>query len=171
VSLQIDSATIRRLRDALLAEGNQSPEPAADINCPHRAAARARVAPFAETMYLVMLADGDCAPQEMASVRGAIRILTQGLLADSDLDDMLQRCEAAAKERGAAAMLQTLGSKLCAQRNDRETAFTLAAAIALADDTVTDEETSFMDDVAEWFGVSSRRAAELLGEVQSRSGG
>jgi uncharacterized tellurite resistance protein B-like protein len=165
VSLHINSTTIRRLRDALLVEGGLTSDPVADISCPHRDAARARVAPFAETMYLVMLADGDCAPEEMASVRGAIRMLTQGLLADSDLDDMLQRCDAAAQERGAGAMLQTLGSRLCAQRSDRETAFTLAAAIALADNTVTDEETAFMDEVAEWFGVSSRRAAELLGEI------
>lgn len=168
MSLHINSATIRRLRDALLEEGGLTSGPAADISCPMRDAARARVAPFAETMYLVMLADGECAPQEMASVRGAIRMLTQGLLADSDLDDMLLRCDTAAQERGAGALLRALGSKLCAQRSDRETAFTLAAAVALADDTVTDEETAFMDEVAEWFGVSLRRAAELLGEVQSR---
>lgn len=166
MSHQIDTDVIRRLRDALLAEGLSDAAQAADAIASRRDAALARVAPFAETMYLVMIADGHSTDEELTSVRGAIRILTQGLLNDADLEALLQRCDAAVSERGAAHLLQVLGGRLCANRSDRETAFTLAAAVAMADDDIAAEESEMIDNVAEWFGVSSRRAGELLGHIR-----
>jgi len=166
MSLHIDTDTIRRLRDALLAESGLEPVREGAVGA-HREAAMARVAPFAETMYLVMAADGHTAEAEVASVRGAIRMLTRGLLDEEDLDELLQNCDRAARERGPGVMLQVLGSRLCANRSDRETAFTLAAAIALADDSVAEAEQALLADVAEWFGVSTRRAGELLGQIRA----
>ncbi|MFV8819060.1 TerB family tellurite resistance protein [Haliea sp. E17] len=165
--MQIDTEVIRRLRDALLAQDSAADQAPGNVAAPRREAALARVAPFAETMYLVMMADGHHAPEELASVRGAIRLLAGDLLDAADLDALLDRCDAAARERGPAFLLQALGNRLCANRNDRETAFTLAAAVALADDTVVEEEQALLGDVAEWFGVSSRRARELLGEISA----
>ncbi len=165
MTLTIKTDVIRRLRDALLAEAASTGE--VREAHPHRDAALARVAPFAETMYLVMIADGRSAPEEVAAVRGAIRLLTRDLLEDADLDHLLDACAAAARERGAEVMLQILGGRLCANRGDRETAITLAAAVALADDEGTDSERALVGDVAEWYGVSSKRARELLGAMQS----
>ncbi len=165
MSLDIDTDTIRRLRDALLAEADLQSAPGESHIDSRRQAALARVAPFAETMYLVMIADGHHAPEEIASLRGAIRILAGDLITAEDLDGLLASCEAAARERGPATLLQVLGSRLCADRSDRETAFTLAAAVALADDEVAEAEMALLDDVAEWFGVSSKRATQLLGEI------
>jgi tellurite resistance protein len=58
--------------------------------------------------------------------------------------------------------LQAIGNHICADRSDRETGFTLAAAVALADDKVVAEESSLLASIAEWFGLSSRRSREIL---------
>jgi hypothetical protein len=41
----------------------------------------------------------------------------------------------------------------------------LAAAVALADDYVADEETAFIHQLAEWFRLSEDRAQELLEQL------
>ena len=50
--------------------------------------------------------------------------------------------------------------------NEAEGAFALAAAIALADDDVSDEENAFINQLAEWFGISGERAAEILDQLE-----
>ncbi len=165
MQLDIDTATIRRLRDALLSQAEDPDAGAGAANPVRHEALVARIAPFIETMYLVALADGHHSPEEMASVHGAIRLLSSGVLEAAALDQLITNCDAAIEQYGVEGVLQGLGNRLCANRADRETAFTLAAATALADAKVDDAETGLLRDIAEWFGVSSRRANELLGPI------
>lgn len=166
-TVNIDTAAIRRLRDALLESGRLDPAPesagAGELEARRELAAK-RVAPFVETMYLAMMADGAATAEEMVAVTSAARILTDGLLQEAQLEQLLAHCAAVASEHGVSSRLQMLGARLCADRMDRETAFSLAAAVAMADKQLDPRESELISDVAEWYGISSRRLGELLGE-------
>lgn len=168
--MDIDTATVRRLRDALLVCGQQEGSVRADGGARPRdrgrQAALERVAPFVETMYLMMMVDGEADGQERIALRGALLALTDGLLESEVLDELLQRCCLAVAEQGVEARLQAIGSRICANRQDRELAFTLAAAVALADGAVADEESLLVRSIGEWFGVSTRRCHEILQQFE-----
>jgi hypothetical protein len=68
-------------------------------------------------------------------------------------------------EFGVNHCLRDIGVRLSADRLDRETAFTLAAAVALADRHLLEQESSLMLSIAEWYGVSGKRAMQLLQQV------
>ena len=70
-------------------------------------------------------------------------------------------------EQGVGARLQAVGGRICADRTDRETAFTLAAAVALADNRLLDEESLLVGSIAEWYGISDRRCAQILQQFES----
>ena len=168
--MNLDTALVQRLRDALVQSGSLAPTadgaasyPEGD---PRRDAAVERFYPFAEALYLVMMIDGDADASELDAIRGAMRILSNGLLPDGALDAIFQRCRERVAERGAAACLREVGARLAADRLDRETAFTLAAAVALADNELRAAESAVIDDICEWFGISGRRARALLQDVQ-----
>lgn len=167
--MNIDTETVKRLRDALLArarEGAAALQPVAENPAARgRQAALARVAPFIETMYLMMIVDGAVDLHEQAILRGASLALTDGLVDDTLLDSLLQRCREAVEEQGVEQRLQAIGGRICASRADRELAFSLAAAVAMADDSLAEEESLLVGDIAEWFGLSSRRCRELLEQL------
>ena len=168
--MNIDTGKIRRLRDALVEGGRlQSTEvPQGDRPASRgRLAALDRVAPFVETMYLMMMVDGQGDKPEQEAIRGAIRVLTQGLLDDEGLGELVRHIEQQVLDQGVEARLQAIGSRICADRLDRETAFSLAAAMALADDKVVTEESLLVASIAEWFGVSGKRCREILQEFDS----
>jgi uncharacterized tellurite resistance protein B-like protein len=165
LSYQIDTDTIRRLRNALAERGQRGLNGDSDRADAQRAATAARIAPFLETMYLVMMADGRKNPEEQDVIRGAIAILAQDYLGAQDLEQLLAHCEQRALACGVEASLQALGAGLCRNRSDRETAFALAAAVAMADDEVADSERQLVAAVAEWYGISPRRAGEIAGDL------
>jgi uncharacterized tellurite resistance protein B-like protein len=168
--VNIDTGRIRRLRDALVESGRlqapvdlQGDRPATR----GRLAALDRVAPFVETMHLMMMVDGKGDKAEQEAIRGAMRVLTHGLLDDAELGELTQHIEQQVRDQGIEARLQAIGSRLCADRLDRETAFSLAAAMALADGRVVTEESLLVASIAEWFGVSGKRCREILQEFES----
>ena len=168
--MNIDTARIRRLRDALLQGGRleRVTDPTADRPASRGAVASLeRVAPFVETMYLMMMIDGEGEKPELDAMRGAMRLLTHGLLDDTGLEQLTRRFEEQVSAQGVEARLQAIGSRICADRLDRETAFSLAAAMALADDRVVKEESSLIASIGEWFGVSDKRRRALLQELET----
>lgn len=166
MAFSIDTNTIRRLRDALVTQG-RLPAATGHVIAAQRQATLERVAPFAETMYLVMMADDRADLAEHQAIRGAIGLLADGMLDEACIDELLQRCAGAAQQQGAQTLLQQIGARVCAVRLDRETAFTLAAAVALADDRVANTESVLVATIAEWYGISDRRCAEILGELEA----
>ncbi len=166
--MNIDTETIRRLRDALIANGRLEAvraESDADGMMDRMQASINRVAPFVETLYLVMIADGHIESREKEAITGAISMLTHGFLAENALVGILQASEAEVSRCGVEGRLQMLGAILSADRQDREIAYTLAAAVALADNTLAQQEGSILDSIAEWYGVSQRRREEILRQL------
>src|SRR5260221_7104702 len=161
--MRIETATIRRLRDALLQSGRR----ASAVRSPaYEALARAgllsadettalsRIDPIAETLFLMIAADGKITDSERDAMRGAIRGLTGDLLHDGTIQVMLEQYERTLSTEGRDARLRKVSGVLVNQPSDAECAFALAAAIALADDEVAEEETQLVDQLAGWFGIS-----------------
>jgi len=173
--MKIRTATIERLRDALLQSGRRpsmvvssayetltregllAPEEVGSIN---------RVGPLAETMFLMMAADGRLAEVERDAVRGAIRGLTDDLLRTGTINVMLEGYQKRLQDSGRDARLHEIAEELAEDPKEAEAAFALAAAVALADDDVSDEENTFISQLAEWFGISSERAEEILDQLE-----
>jgi tellurite resistance protein len=173
--MKIQTATIERLRDALLQSGRRptlvsssayetltregllSPEEVLSIH---------RVEPLAETMYLMMAADGTLAETERDAVRGAIRGLTDNLLRTGTINVMLESYAKRLSASGRDARLREIADEIAEDPNEAEGAFALAAAIALADDEVTDEENAFINQLADWFGITEVRAAAILDQLE-----
>ncbi|MEZ5489736.1 MAG: TerB family tellurite resistance protein [Gammaproteobacteria bacterium] len=168
MSLNFDTETIRRLRDALLAgsraESTSSPGDAESAS-DRLQASMERAAPFVETMYLVMIADGQVERAEKQAIMGAISLLTHGLLQQSALDSILAASAGEVERHGVEARLQMIGAKISADRQDREIAFTLAAAVAMADEQLALQEGSLLESIAEWYGISHKRCNEILQQL------
>jgi uncharacterized tellurite resistance protein B-like protein len=172
--MRIHTATIARLRDALLQSGRRPSlilSPAYEtlarsgLLSPEEVAAVERVDPIAETMYLMMAADGSISEVEMDALRGAIRGLANNMIRSGTLNVMLQSFETKLKEHGRNVRLQEIAEALSETPHEAESAFTLAAAIALADDTVHEEENLFINQLAEWFGLPATRTEQILDEL------
>jgi uncharacterized tellurite resistance protein B-like protein len=161
--MNIDTDAIRRLRDHLLAHEENHGDLGADkAVVGHKEALARRVDPFAETMYLVMIADGMPADVERRALVAAIDILTDGALSSRDIELMVNRFEENAGTVGAETRFAQLGSRICADRDDRETAFSLGAVIALADEEVDVSENRALKWIRQYYGVSERQAAQIL---------
>lgn len=133
---------------------------------PEEAGAISRVEPLAETMFLMMAADGTLAETERDAVRGAIRGLTDNLLRSGTINVMLEGYAARLSESGRDARLHEIAEEIAQNPAEAEGAFALAAAIALADDEVSDEENAFINQLAEWFGLSDERTAQILDQLE-----
>src|SRR5262245_46793598 len=173
--MKIETATIRRLRDALLQSGRRPSTVMSSayevltrqgLLSPEESAALSRVEPLAETMFLMMAADGKVAEPERDAVRGAIRGLTDNLLRSGTIKVMLEIYEGRLKEQGREARLREIAESLADEPHEAEGAFALAAAVALADDDVADEENSLINQLAEWFQISEERANEILDQLE-----
>jgi tellurite resistance protein len=162
--MNVDTAAIRRLRDHLLSTvaGN---DPSLDGEAPETAsrdAIRHRVEPFAETMYLMMVADGDPASVEHRTLVAAIQVLTDGQLTATDVDVMVTQFERNMRRDGSEARLAEIGERVGGDRTDRETAFMLGAVVALADDRVDAGENRALEWIKDYFGISKGRMDALL---------
>ncbi len=172
--MKLETTTIRRLRDALLQSGRR---PSVVLSSayetlarqgmlsPEESAALNRVDPLAETMFLMMSADGKVEEAEKDAVRGAIRGLTDNLLRSGTINVMLENYEKRLAEQGRDARLQEIADEIAEEPTEAEGAFALAAAVALADDEVADEENAFINQMAEWFGINEDRANDILDQL------
>jgi len=173
--MKIQTATIARLRDALLQSGRRPSLLSSSayetltregLLSPEEAGALNRVDPLAETMFLMMSADGAIANAERDAVRGAIRGLTDNILRTGTINVMLETYEARLKQQGKDARLQEIAEEIAEDPHEAEGAFALAAAVALADDAIADEENAFINQLAEWFGISPERSSEILDQLE-----
>ena len=173
--MKIQTATIERLRDALLQSGRRPSMVASSayetltregLLTPEEVGAISRVEPLAETMFLMMAADGTLAEVERDAVRGAIRGLTDNLLRTGTINVMLEGYAQRLNASGRDARLHEIADEIAENPQEAEGAFALAAAIALADDDVSEEENAFINQLAEWFGISAQRSAEILDQLE-----
>jgi uncharacterized tellurite resistance protein B-like protein len=168
--MELDPDALLRLRRALRERGRASlapPGPASepvvleDVSEETRAAIE-RVGPLCELLYLVMSADGTRSRAERDTLRGAVRALTDGGLRGAVIDAMLARFDQALAREGQAARLTHVAARLSADRADAETAFSLAAALALADAGVDRRELDLLDELGDQLGLSRERMQALI---------
>ena len=172
--MKIETATIQRLRDALLQSGRR---PSTVLSSAYETLARQgflnqeeslaleRIDPLAETMYLMMAADGTLSTPEKDAIRGAIRGLSGNVLRTGTIEHMMTNYAAKLSSEGREGRLEEIAERLSEVPAEAETAFSLAAAVALADGAVADEENAFINQLANWFGISHERAEVLLDEL------
>ena len=165
--LTIDTAKMQRLRDALLnlpaPVGGTEPQTLA-VDSDVEAIIK-RFEPFAETLYLTMMIDGESDQQEKNVLYSALHLLSNGALQSAMIDTLLARFANNLAQQGVEYRLQHIGVHLCADKAEREIAFKLAATVALANDTVDDTEQDILTTIAQYYGISSRRMQGLLEEI------
>ena len=173
--MKIQTATIERMRDALLQSGRRPSMVAssayetltrAGLLSPEEVGAINRVEPLAETMFLMMAADGKLAEAEQDAVRGAIRGLTNNLLRTGTINVMVESYQKRLLESSRDVRLHEIAEELAQNPQEAESAFALAAAVALADDEVSDEENAFINQLADWFGIADERAGQILDQLE-----
>ena len=173
--MKIKTKTIVRLRDALLQSGRRPSFVASSayetltregLLSPEEVGAIARVEPLAETMFLMMAADSKVTDTERDAVRGAIRGLTDNGLRTGTINVMLENYERRLAEEGREERLRHIAETIAEEPAEAEGAFALAAAVALADDEVADEENTLINQLAEWFGISRERTSEILDQLE-----
>jgi hypothetical protein len=144
--VKLKTRTIERLRDALLESGRRPSVVVSSayetltregLLSPEEIAALNRVDPLAETMFLMMAADGKLTPDEHDAVRGGIRGLTDDVLRVGTINVMLENYQRRLKAEGRDERLRQIAESLSEQASEAESAFALAAAVALADDDVS----------------------------------
>lgn len=117
--------------------------------------------PLAEVMYLVMAADGHVAQAERDVIRGALRELDDRLRSTHFLA-MIEAAEKLAAEQGPSARLTAVARAMSGDPVRGEVAFVLACAVAFADDTVTFDENSLLNDFADALGIDEAKSEELM---------
>jgi tellurite resistance protein len=174
--VKLQTKTIERLRDALLQSGRR---PSLVVSSAYETLTREglltndevlalnRVDPLAETMFLMMAADGKLTSDEHDAVRGGIRGLTDNALRTGTINVMLQNYQRRLEQEGREERLRQIAETIAEEPSEAEGAFALAAAVALADDDVADEENAFINQLARWFGISSERSAEILDQLEN----
>ncbi len=173
--MKLKTRTIERLRDALLESGRRPSVVVSSayetltregLLSPEEIAALNRVDPLAETMFLMMAADGKLTPDEHDAVRGGIRGLTDDVLRVGTINVMLENYQRRLKAEGRDERLRQIAESISEQPSEAESAFALAAAVALADDDVAEEENAFINQLASWFGISPERVAAILDQIE-----
>lgn len=172
--MKIRTRTIERLRDALLASGRKESSVRSSayetlarqgLLSQDEKDALARVDAVAETMFLMMAADELVSDTELAAVRGAIRGLTGEVLTDGTIKVMIEGYALRLRDQGRAARLQAIARSMISDPNEAESAFALAAAVALADNEVAEAENNFISELAGWFGFDEARANAILDQL------
>jgi tellurite resistance protein len=173
--MKLKTKTILRLRDALLQSGRRPSFVASSayetltregLLSPEELGALSRVEPLAETMFLMMAADNKVTDSERDAVRGAIRGLTDSGLRTGTINVMLETYQKRLEAEGREERLREIAETIAEEPTEAESAFALAAAVALADDEVADEENSLINQLAEWFGISPERTAQILDQLE-----
>jgi tellurite resistance protein len=173
--VKLQTKTIERLRDALLQSGRR---PSVVVSSAYETLTREgllsneevlalnRVEPLAETMFLMMAADGKLTSDEHDAVRGGIRGLTDNVLRTGTINVMLENYQRRLESEGREERLHQIAETIAQEPSEAEGAFALAAAVALADDDIADEENSFINQLAQWFGLTPERASEILDQLE-----
>jgi tellurite resistance protein len=174
IGMKIETETIRRLRDALIQSGRRPSMVLSSayetlarqgLLSPEESAALNRVDPLGETMFLMMAVDGVVSDVEKDAIRGAIRGLSDNLLRSGTINVMIENYQARLEQQGRDERLREIAEEIAEEPSEAEGAFALAAAIALADDEVAEEENAFINQLAEWFGIAEERAASILDQL------
>jgi tellurite resistance protein len=120
-------------------------------------------------MFLMIAADGNVADEEREVLRGAVRGLTDNAVRSAHIEKLFEGCQKSLEADGRDARLEAIAPILKEDPALTEAAFSLAAAIAFADDEIQDEENELINHLAEILGLEGERADELLNQLEEES--
>lgn len=172
--VNLKTRLVERLRDSLLQSGRRTSDVESSaleilaregLLSSREKDAFLRVEPIAELLFLVVAADELVADTELLAIRGAVRGLSGDILTDATVQVMVESFALRLRDEGAAARLAAVTRVLASDRNEAESAFCLAAAVALADSSVSDSESRLMDELAASLGITAQDRERILGEV------
>lgn len=116
--------------------------------------------PMCEVMFLAMSADGQIDQAEKDVIRGALRELDDRIRTHH-FDAMLDRAANLLADEGASARLKAAAKDMADDPVRGEVSYVLAAAIAYADNDVSMDENSFLNDLADAMGIDESRSEQL----------
>jgi uncharacterized membrane protein YebE (DUF533 family) len=116
--------------------------------------------PLCEVMFLAMSADGVLEEAERDVIRGALRELDTRIHTPHVVE-MLNRAEQRLQQEGLVDRLAALGREFEEDPVRGEVSYVLASAIIYADDDISLEENSFLNDLAEALGIDDARTEDL----------
>ena len=167
--ITLTDVALTRLRDRLVAKGERQsvvmPMGMTSVGVQEAMHIAEEYGPMCEAMYLVMVADHKVANSERAVLRGALRILSRDLVRSSHIESMIDMAAQKLAREGIEARLERVIEKLKHDPGKAEVTYILAAAIAAADNKVTNEEQAMLARLAEALGIDERRANELVAEM------
>jgi tellurite resistance protein len=171
--IQLRDKTLARIRDELLEVG-QPPSvhfmKAAADDDPFAGDpdAKARFEALFEVMCLMVTADGRVTDTERDVLRGAVRGLTQHAVRTHHIEKLFEQCAELAKQ-GVDARLSAVAPTLKEDPALADAAFSLAAALAFADDEIEDEENELINSLADKLELGDERTTELLNLLEAES--
>ncbi|MEI7892908.1 MAG: TerB family tellurite resistance protein [Myxococcales bacterium] len=168
----LSNSTLTRLRDKLRASGQRpslflTDPTAISPEATELLATTAEYGPLSEAMYLMMSADGHVTHDERQVLRGALRNLSDGSVRSVTIEALLDAAARNVASHGREKRLLDVSQQLAEDPNRAEVAFVLAAAMALADNVVADEENDLLNRFAELLGIDEVKANALLDALEN----
>lgn len=165
--MNIDTPLIRNLTAHLMGLSRHSISPqhgakSVTLESPEEVAVMNRFHPFAELFFLVASADGEIDEDERAVMLGAFRALTGGRVRGARLEALEAELQDLVLSEGHLTRLEAVCSALASDRDDAELAFTLASAVALANEDFDPGEESLLSNLASWLRISPERISALV---------
>lgn len=121
--------------------------------------------PFCEAMYLMMAADGRVLNVEREVLRGALEIVGSGQVRTAHMEAMLDAAAKASATQGTERRLEAVVDALRGDPIKAELCVVMCAAIAVADEQVTDEEQELLERLAKGLGITESAANRLLHDL------
>jgi tellurite resistance protein len=151
------NSDLTQLRDVLLDRGQVGSE------APPELRSAPRFGSLPPKALLVRKNAGEVGESEEAAIRGVAKTLNSHL-EDEHLTLLLRRFDESLSQQGLEERLSEVTTSIAVDKVSAESAYTLAAAVAVANGTVSAQEQDLLREVAALLGISPRRALELSGQ-------
>lgn len=155
------------LRERLKSLGNRNSMrfPSASLHIVEIMTTLENYGPICEAMYLMMAADGRVLNVERGVLRGALEIVANGQVRTAHMEAMLDAAAKASATQGTERRLAAVIEALHGDPIKSELCVVMCAAIAVADEQVTQEEQDLLERLALGLGITVEAANRLLGEL------
>jgi len=114
----------------------------------------------------MMVADGKVLNVEREVLRGALDVLSEGQLRTAHMEAMLDAAAKACAAQGMDRRIEAVVESLNGDAVKAELVGVLCAAVAVADDKVTEAEHEVFGKLAVGLGLQKQRLAELVAELE-----
>lgn len=122
-----------------------------------------------EAMYIMMAADGRVLNVERDVLKGALRSLTDDAVRSVYIEAMLDTAAKRLAAEGYEARLKVVIERLKADPVKAEVAYAIAAAIALADDELHDNESAMLEQLAAGLSIDASHVEAIMAELETES--